>query len=60
MITTIPPAPVRVPALIPPETSLKAYADQQRLRGFRLVTNGRTIYLTPLVLPGEFPVAEAA
>ena len=37
-----------------------ADADQQRLRGFRLVTNGRTIYLTPLVLPGEFPVAEAA
>jgi len=51
------PQQFRVPVILPDETRLKAYADQQRARGWRLVTDGKTIYLTPLVLPGEREVA---
>ena len=53
MIQTTTPARFRVPVILPDETRLKAYADQQRARGLRLVTDGKTIYLTPLVMPGE-------
>jgi hypothetical protein len=53
MIQTTTPARFRVPVILPNETRLKAYADQQRARGLRLVTDGKTIYLTPLVMPGE-------
>ena len=60
MIATTSPTPVRIPAIIPAHTRLKEFADQQRQRGFRLVTDGFRIYLTPIVLPGEFPIAEAA
>jgi hypothetical protein len=53
MIQTTTPAQFRVPVILPDETRLKAYADQQRARGLRLVTDGKSIYLTPLVMPGE-------
>lgn len=57
MNITTTPARFRVPVTLPDETRLKAYADQQRARGWRPVTDGKTVYLTPLVLPGEREVA---
>jgi len=57
MILSTTPEQFRVPVILPDDTRLKAYADQQRARGWRLVTDGKTIYLTPLVLPGEREVA---
>jgi len=47
---------LRVPVIIPPATLLKTFADRQAANGLRLVTDGKLIYLTPMILPGEFPV----
>jgi len=58
MNITTTPERFRVPVILPDETRLKHYADQQLARGLRLVTDGKTIYLTPLILPGEREVAK--
>ena len=57
MTFTTTPEQFRLPVILPDETRLKHYTDQQRARGLRLVTDGKTVYLTPLVLPGEREVA---
>jgi hypothetical protein len=65
MIVVIPrqPAPAprpRVPLACDPDARAVDITAAARMLGCRLVTDGEHIYLTPRVLPGEFPVAEAA
>ena len=58
------PARTRVPIIIPPHALIGDVADKARALGLRLVTDGRRVYVTPRLMPGEFavgvPVAVAA
>ena len=57
------PAPAprqRLPLMCSPDARVVDVTAAARILGCRLVTDGVNIYLTPIVLPGEFPCAEAA
>lgn len=53
---TLAPARPRVPIIIPPHAVIGDVADRARALGLRLVTDGRTIYVTPRLMPGEFAI----